>query len=487
MKLSPQINSHFFKLDKHKLCAFLKPVLILFLIYSIGASAIFRANFYYIDDMGRANIGYTGWEKMSRYVSVYLSYLIHTDSVLADISPLTQYIALFFIAISGISLIYLFQGHLQITWIQYVATIPLALSPYFLECLSYKFDAPYMALSILASVVPLLFRHKNILLYFIISTISILMVCMTYQAACGLYPILVIILVTRDWSQKQDWKNILIFIGISVLSYGTGILVFKFLIMKPVDTYVSSEIFSLSEILPGFIGNLKNYYSYVLNDYRPLWLVLTGICIATYLWVFIRDSQQHRLLAAVVGIIAVAFITIIAFGIYPALIQPPFEPRTMYGFPTAVCMLTIAACTGRSLPIGKMACIVLSWCFVVLSFSYGNALAAQAEYTNYRVQMVAESICDLGYASNNEPYYLTVKGTIGFAASVPDDPIVKRLVPVTFCENWYWGIYGLAHYYNLNNVHPITGEIEMDNPVRVVDNILYSIDVSGQNLLITLK
>lgn len=40
------------------------------------------------------------------------------------------------------------------------AVVPLGLSPWFLECFSYKFDSPYMALSVLASVIPFIFGRR---------------------------------------------------------------------------------------------------------------------------------------------------------------------------------------------------------------------------------------------------------------------------------------------------------------------------------------
>lgn len=56
-------------------------------IYLLGISAILRANFNYIDDMGRVLQGYTGWNNFSRFASNSIATLMHMSDALTDISP----------------------------------------------------------------------------------------------------------------------------------------------------------------------------------------------------------------------------------------------------------------------------------------------------------------------------------------------------------------------------------------------------------------
>ena len=114
---------------------FVKPVLIMFGIYTLGISAIIRADFLYIDDIGRSVQGYRGWENWSRHVSNFLAIFIHADTRINDISPLTQLIAAFLIAASSVALVYVINDK-KITKIALAASIPIGLSPYFLQCFS---------------------------------------------------------------------------------------------------------------------------------------------------------------------------------------------------------------------------------------------------------------------------------------------------------------------------------------------------------------
>ena len=138
-----------------------KPFIIIFIIYCIALVPIVRANFNYIDDLGRAVYGYSDFEYFSRFSASYLSKLIHTDTHLYDISPLTQIIAALIISLASVITLHAFAREKKISPVSIIGVLPLGLSPYFLECFSYKYDSPYMALSVLSSVFPLLFINEK--------------------------------------------------------------------------------------------------------------------------------------------------------------------------------------------------------------------------------------------------------------------------------------------------------------------------------------
>jgi len=187
LKRSKAINDAVSSATRVNYRQFVKPVLIMFGIYAFGISAIIRADFLYIDDIGRSAHGYRGWENWSRHISSFLAIFIHADTRINDISPLTQ-----LIAVSSVVLVYVINNE-KITKTALAASIPIGLSPYFLECFSYKFDAPYMALSVFVSIVPFVFM-KNMLAFSVASVLGILIMCMTYQASSGIYIIIVILL-----------------------------------------------------------------------------------------------------------------------------------------------------------------------------------------------------------------------------------------------------------------------------------------------------
>ena len=56
-----------------------RTIVVLFFVFLIAIIAIIRADFYYVDDMGRAAEGYKGWGDFSRYLSNLLSIILHNN------------------------------------------------------------------------------------------------------------------------------------------------------------------------------------------------------------------------------------------------------------------------------------------------------------------------------------------------------------------------------------------------------------------------
>lgn len=165
-----------------------KALLILFAVFVVGISAILRANFYYMDDSPRAALGYKQWDYFSRYLSTALATLVHGGDYLADAAPLPQILAMLIMAVSGILMGYIVYERTTFSGWELAVLSILGLNPYFLGCVSFRFDAPYMALSVLAAVVPLLCRNRNTAAYVLASGLGILAVCTSYQAAAGVSP-----------------------------------------------------------------------------------------------------------------------------------------------------------------------------------------------------------------------------------------------------------------------------------------------------------
>lgn len=146
---------------KGLLRSYKKQLLILCVIFSISLIGIIRANFYYIDDLKRILEDYSLTGAFSRHISSFMAALFHGDSWLADISPLSQLIAACFLSLAAVILYEAISDNRDMGFWGFISLIPVGLFPFFLSCYSFKFDAPYMALSVLAAVAPLAYRREN--------------------------------------------------------------------------------------------------------------------------------------------------------------------------------------------------------------------------------------------------------------------------------------------------------------------------------------
>lgn len=469
-----------------------KSIAILTGIYLVGISAVIRANFNYVDDVGRVLTGYRGWDDFSRFASNGLATLIHLDNYITDISPLTQLMAVIILALAGVILLYVVYERQSFSIWELIAVVPIGLNPYFLECISYKFDSPFMALSILAAVAPLLLRDCVSWKYILAVVLGNVLVCTTYQAASGIFPMVVVLLSLRMWIKKTSWRKIASFISNSVIGYGIAMVAFRQIIMLPKTTYVSNAVPSVSELFPTLIYNYKKYFSLLSSDYENLWKWVIALLLIAFVMSGMRLSKPKKISTLLFTIVAEVAMFLLCFGLYPVLEDPSFSPRAMYGFGVFIALLCISTAENVQHTTIKLPAMVMSWVFFVFSFTYGNALYVQKTYTDFRIRQVISDLNDMDCFLQENPVTVQISGTIGYAPAVSrmnsDCRILERLIPINFRENWYWGSKQFYGYYGLKNVVRDTSvDLTTYDLPLFKDSMYHTIYSDGYNVLIKLK
>jgi len=479
--------------------SFIKPILLMSGVYFLGIFTIIRANYSYLDDLGRAIDGSRRWYDWSRYVSEFSSIFIHGDTRLTDISPIPQLIAVLILAISSVVLVYVI-GNKKITAVRLLASIPLGLSPYFLECLSFKFDAPYMALSILASIVPFVFiNRKNAFIFS--SVVSLLIMCTTYQAASGIYLLVVVILCFQYWNKREKTnKEIFTFLGIAALAFGFAMLLFRFFLMKPADYYASTSIHPLSQIVSGTLRNLKDYALLINSDWGSIWKA--GIVLVLFFFIMKStfQSAQKKLYSFFVSIAMIILLFILSYGLYSLLAIPSFLSRSLSGFGVFLSIVCVYVVSDFK-KIAVVTVLALNWCLFTFAFSYGNALADQARYAEFRITLLLHDLSSLYPNRNREDMKFQLKNQIEFSPVVKNiakhNPIVERLIPKRLAENYsveslyYLEYFNFSDYGNANTEAHVGSENYIDfstyNLPVVLDTYYHTIQSDGKRVLIVLK
>ena len=461
---------------------------IISLVYIIGIHAIVRANYHYVDDLGRTLEGYQLTGAFSRYLASVLSVFLHTDEWLTDISPLTQWVAALIMAYASILLLYIITEKTEHTGWALAAVVPLGLCPYFLECYSYKFDAPYMALSVLAAIAPLIYRGRPPVKFGIAAFVGTLIVCLTYQSATGIFPLLVVFLAFLMWIRGDSFKKLCDFVVPAAIGYVLGVLAFRYILMVPIDNqeYVSATI-SPAYLLP----NLKHYAMLITTQFNELWLWLIGLIVLSFVYLAVKLTHQNRFATLILAIAALACMAILSFGVYVAFENPLFDPRGMYGF--GVCVAALCVFVAEKLNVTKVAVAVLAWVLFVFSFTYGNALSLQNEYTEFRIQQVLTDLNHMYDTPDRKDATVQVVGTVGHAPAVEnmiaEFGILKDLVTIQFRDSdSYWGDFKLVNYYHMDFLKKgygadLTG---LDLPI-VKDTVYHTIHADEKHILIVLK
>jgi uncharacterized membrane protein (UPF0136 family) len=479
--------------------SFLKPAVWMVIIYSLGVLTIIRANYLYEDDILRTLVGSRGWHNWSRYVPEFLSMFVHANFLLTDISPLPQLLAVLILAVSSVLLVSVLCDK-KITVFSLLASIPLGLSPYFLECLSFKFDAPYMALSIFASIFPFLFINRK-KAFFFCSVVALLIMYMTYQAASGIYLLIAIVLCFQDWNtQRKTNKEILSVAKMALFAFCLASIIFKFFFMKPpIDDYISNNMYPFNRLFSGIWINMRDYLHYLNSDFGIIWKICIAIVLIFFVFKSIHISSRRKLIPLLVSFLILFLSFVLSYGIYYVLERPLFEPRALFGFGVWLAILCIYIVSNYR-KIAIIPAFALSWCFFVFAFSYGNALADQMHYTDFRISILLHDLSTLYPRHNGNDITVQLKNTIDYTPSVKHiaklDPVIERLIRIQLKELSWKDVY----YTDFYNFGPVANKIinnnqyvkyindfnELDLPV-VLDSYYHTIKSDGKHVLVILN
>lgn len=473
-----------------------KPFIILFLIYLAALSSLFRANYNYMDDLGRTAWGYLIWDVFSRYITQFLAIVVHADTTLNDISPLPQLLAVTLIVIASMILIKVFAK--RFTLLSLIAVIPLGMSPFFLQCFSYKFDAPYMALSILVSLIPLLFLQSPSKLYYIVLACGTFVMLLTYQASSGIFMVALLMLMALQWNQGREAKDCLKVIGYSGLVQLLIALIFKILLVKEYNNYVSTDMVGTQSIVATILKNIVEYFKAILNCSTLPWKIMSlGVIMAAFR-VFLMDSQRDKRKASIVIMAAILICSVVSYGAYLILQKPLFLPRALYGFGVLIALLGIIAVNGKTENImGKIACIMLSWSMIVFSLAYGNALAEQKRFEAFRMQMVLHDVSKIPELNKDNIRKLQLKGSVGYSPVIQRMeyryPILRSLVNIQLKSGFCFGEFYLFNYFSLPGVEQERNwgkkkHIIDDNTMPIfVDTAYHTIKYDDKSIVVLLK
>ena len=152
-------------------------------VYLLVNINISLAEYPYIDDIGRQVLGYTGFsEHYSRYLSEFSARLIQGGPHLTDPGLTTNIISAFILTFASTILLFVLFPSKKVTPVLALASTVIGINPWFLEPLSFRFDNPFMSLSILVSILPFIFWESR-KLFSICSVVCIYLMCNSYQAS----------------------------------------------------------------------------------------------------------------------------------------------------------------------------------------------------------------------------------------------------------------------------------------------------------------
>lgn len=478
-----------------------KLFLVLAGVFCVSIIAILRANLPYKDDFGRLANGFTLYGRESRFAAEFVTMFLHFDRFFADTSPLPQLLEMIVMALAAVIVFAAVNPKKKASIYDVFSLIPFALTPYFLECVSFKYDPPQHAFAVLFAVIPFLFVRSDRKKFLLATFLCMPIMCMFHQVPMAFYPSVVILMCMLSWN-RGEWtaRETAVFAGQSAGAYIAGMLVYRFGIMSPLPAggnYTSTEMWDAKDMLSGIIENYRLFFNRIFEDFHPIWLVLICALCAAFIVLFAKSSTRKKVAALGVGIVGAFLLLMLSYSLYPLLKLPQYSPRHMYAFGLFVGLVSVAAVSlsGEKGFVTKTSAMVLGCAFIVFSFLYGNALQEQKDYAAYRTAMVLDTVSEITSENPERTYYLDVQGSIGYAPAIEAMPealnMVRTLVP-TILDAYYasWEASGLDLYgLNIQTIvdDPLRSVYAQNNMYLYEQNYYHSIYVNGNYILVILN
>lgn len=465
--------------------------LIAFAVICVCYSSIIRADYNYIDDLGH---NYNGWPEwgfnFGRWIITLANFITQGQWILVDVSPFMQFLAIAVLSGSVLIMSYVFSllsGNNQIRIRSYLVSFIIAFNPYFLECMSYKYDCIGMALSVLFPLVPFLFigdRRK----YGITSIICLLLMCFSYQASSGIYIIMVIfcgfLIYVND---RISIIELLKYYVYSALLYAVALVLFYIGITPFLsDTYRSIAVGG--SILSALIQNGKLYFLNIMHDFNGVWKAVICLMVLAAVIAVFQKSRKNRVIKTVLFLILVCVGGLLSCGAYLVLAGYQGNARMLYGIGIFLAIIAnLSVINDRKIYLAFPA-LYLLLLFVSFTFAYGNALNEQNEYEQRFEQMILNDINSS--FPDKADFRISVNGTCGYSPIVEHVvslyPIMGRLVPMMFNGSWWWSGFHLAYYNGFEKLPEDYG-YSLDDMDLVCTRMLYNIYSKDMDIIVCFK
>lgn len=417
-----------------------------FIIYQFGVLAIGIINYPYIDDIARQIEGKTDFARSySRWGSEIGSWFIQGSRHLTDMGLTTHIITGSILSVASIIVVYCLCDK-KITLLPIITSTLIGLNPWFLQCLSFRFDSPYMALSILFSVIPFLWWHKNKYNFFGISILSLFMMCNTYQSSSGIYIVMVLALSLKDLLAAKDFKLISNKILLAAISYILAMLAYV------LETSFNPELASrgntvaiakMQDFPETIVMNSKMYLSKIAEQSNSLWILLCLILFVLFIFSSIMSSKISKLKSTLLVFLYLFFASILSYGVFLIFTEElaASHPRYAYGFSVFVVITLILLLNNRS-PVfirRTTQIFICLFCYYMLSFPfvYAATLNYQKEAFERQSIILATDLKDLVIDDSTTVHANTLfKNSPIYYNTSRNYPILENLVPQN--SSIYW-------------------------------------------------
>jgi hypothetical protein len=429
---------------------FWRRCLIYFGVYFLFIIPIIKANYFYIDDLGRNLYGYARWSLAGRpFASLLMEALNFNRWIISDLAPLPQLLAIALLAIASAwtSICFRLRSGIEM--------MPVALivcDPFFLENLSYRFDSLTMSMAVFLAMLPVALNKtlNGVALHGSVC-FAVFSMLNLYQPAINVFLVLSFfsaLIALRSGAISDALYRLLANLACfaaAMIAYKLEIIIFHF------DNYASShsQLISLGA-LPELLGNLKAACAVLAKNLlhtHQTQIIVAAMLLGLLAWFAGLPRSRTSgdfLVKTPVSVCLILGMLASMIGPLALLATPVWAPRVLMGFGAAsACLLALLVLESQDTmfrPCALAIVVIVLFAEFTISYAYGNALRAQAAYEGHIANDIAEDAYRL---AGTKPALMIVDGMEPEAPAVrlvaASDPVIKFLLPLPLRNSWYWG------------------------------------------------
>lgn len=458
------------------------------------------ADYRYIDDNWRALSGGMEWAGQGRLFAELMYNALTLSPGAPNIFPLPLLIATLAMASALTSLTFHYWREPRVS--NCLVVLPLWYNPFFLQNLSYQYDGPAMALSVVAVVYAISFHHPSRILQWLVPAGLVALGLGLYQISFNVFLGLCCLEVLKGAHDQLEWRKWRDLIGWRIAQAALGALIYgvtaypfteanrTLLLNLDADPWLQVLI-NIGRVLEKVQLLFHGGFTWVLAG-----LLLCAIAGAAGLGREISrrpDSAAKRLSIGLVCLLTLPLVTLLVSGM--ALLFRDFNEgaRTLMGFAVLLVLLFYLGhlALARLHPRLPLLLALPLLAMLSLSYAYGRVLTVQKAFATQALGSLAQDISAHRELREAKRIYLSVTYSdhwlTGAAGSFRQMPVLHYLLNIDF--------YILAENLPGVGITNVVAEKERRNATRVgylaypalVDRPYYRIHLIGDYGFIVVK
>ncbi|HJR29021.1 MAG TPA: glucosyltransferase domain-containing protein, partial [Pseudomonas sp.] len=403
------------------------------------------ADYPYIDDNWRTLAAGTAWAGQGRlFTELFYNLLTFSDGA-PNIFPLPLLIAVLAMAFALTRLT--FHYYPQPTLSCCLVVLPLWYNPFFLQNLSYQYDGPAIALSLVAVIYAITFRHPSRILQWLVPAFLIALALGLYQVSLNVFLGLCCLELLRGANDKWVWRQWYESIGWKIAQAGLGGLIYSvtaypymnqnraLLLNWAAAPWLQVEI-NIGRVLEKVALLFHGGFTWVFAVL--LLCAIAGSVRLTWNVVTRQDTALRKVVIGLVCVLTVPVVILLVSG--AALFFRDFNEgaRTLMGFAVLSVLLFYLSHLALARIHDRLTLLLVFplLAMLSLSYAYGRVLTIQNTFASSALFSLGHDIASHRQLREAKRIYMSVSYSdhwlVGAAGSFKQMPVLHYLLNINF-------------------------------------------------------